>query len=147
MLADLLEFAQSDPTMVSAVMPLATLWGWTALSVLARVLGLLLLSPLFGTRVVPLSLRITLGLCLTLIITPTLIAAGAPLDHINNLGWTALMEAVILGDGGRNHQQVVRLLLEAGADRSIADRNGVSTLAHARARSYSTIAVLLEQTR
>ena len=29
-----------------------------------------------------------------------LIAAGAPLDHINNLGWTALIEAVILGDGG-----------------------------------------------
>ena len=63
-----------------------------------------------------------------------LIAAGAPLDHINNLGWTALMEAVILGDGGRNHQQVVRLLLEAGADRSIADRSGVTPLAQARAR-------------
>ena len=29
-----------------------------------------------------------------------LIAAGAPLDHINNLHWTAVMEAVVLGDGG-----------------------------------------------
>lgn len=76
-----------------------------------------------------------------------LIAAGAPLDHVNNLGWTALMEAVILGDGGRNHQQVVRLLLEAGADRSVADRDGILPLSHARARGYSAIAALLESTR
>lgn len=76
-----------------------------------------------------------------------LIAAGAPLDHVNNLGWTALMEAVVLGDGGRNHQQVVRLLLEAGADRSIADRDGVAPLAHARARGYSEIVKLLENDR
>jgi ankyrin repeat protein len=76
-----------------------------------------------------------------------LIAAGAPLDHVNNLGWTALMEAVILGDGGRDHEQVVRMLLEAGADRSIADRHGVSPLAHARARGYSEIARLLEKGR
>lgn len=76
-----------------------------------------------------------------------LIAAGAPLDHVNNLGWTALMEAVVLGDGGRNHREVVRLLLEAGADRSITDRSGVSPLAHARARGYSEIARLLDKSR
>ena len=76
-----------------------------------------------------------------------LIAAGAPLDHVNNLGWTALMEAVVLGDGGRNYVQVVRLLLDAGADRSIADRHGVSPLAHARARGYSEIAEALEKGR
>ncbi|HWM83574.1 MAG TPA: ankyrin repeat domain-containing protein [Pseudolabrys sp.] len=76
-----------------------------------------------------------------------LIVAGAPLDHVNNLGWTALMEAVVLGNGGRNHQQVVRLLLDAGADRSIADRDGVSPLAHARARGYSEIVALLEKRR
>jgi ankyrin repeat protein len=76
-----------------------------------------------------------------------LIAAGAPLDHVNNLGWTALMEAVILGNGGRDHQQVVRLLLDAGAERSIADRDGVTALAHARARGYSDIAALLEKRR
>ena len=34
-----------------------------------------------------------------------LIAAGAPLDHINNLGWTALIEAVVLGDGGARPRQ------------------------------------------
>jgi ankyrin repeat protein len=76
-----------------------------------------------------------------------LIAAGAPLDHVNNLGWTALMEAVVLGDGGPDHQQVVRLLVEAGADRSIADRDGVTPLAHARARGYAEIAALLERRR
>ncbi|KFL26477.1 ankyrin, partial [Devosia riboflavina] len=74
-----------------------------------------------------------------------LIAAGAPLDHVNNLGWTALIEAVILGDGGPDHQEVVRLLLEAGADRELADHDGVTPLAHARARGFAEIARLLER--
>jgi hypothetical protein len=30
-------------------------------------------------------------------------------DHVNNLGWTALLEAVILGDGGKAHTEIVRL--------------------------------------
>lgn len=76
-----------------------------------------------------------------------LIAAGAPLDHVNNLGWTALMEAVVLGDGGSNHQEVVRLLLDAGTDRAIADRDGVTPLSHARARSYVAMTDLLEGRR
>lgn len=75
-----------------------------------------------------------------------LIDAGAPLDHVNNLGWTALMEAVVLGDGGPDHQQVVRLLVDAGADTSIADRDGVTPLVHARARGYLEIARLLDGT-
>src|SRR5690606_23718856 len=33
-----------------------------------------------------------------------LIAAGAPLDHVNNLHWTALIESIVLGDGGPRHQ-------------------------------------------
>ena len=44
-----------------------------------------------------------------------LIAAKAPLNHVNNLGWTALMEAVVLGNGGANHTATVRALVEAGA--------------------------------
>lgn len=74
-----------------------------------------------------------------------LIEAGAPLDHINNLGWTALIEAVVLGDGGPDHQQCVRHLLAAGADRSITDRQGATPLQLARARGYSAIVKLLEQ--
>jgi uncharacterized protein len=73
-----------------------------------------------------------------------LIEAGAPLNHINNLGWTALIEAVILGEGGPRHQKTVEHLVKAGADKAIADRNGVTPLQHARNRGYSSIVKLLE---
>ncbi len=55
-----------------------------------------------------------------------------PIDHINRLGWTGLLEAVILGDGGPKHVQIVQLLIEAGANLNIADKDGVTTLQHAR---------------
>ncbi|HEX8167012.1 MAG TPA: ankyrin repeat domain-containing protein [Beijerinckiaceae bacterium] len=74
-----------------------------------------------------------------------LIRGGAPLDHVNNLGWTALIEAVILGDGGPRHEATVRALLEAGASPAIADRQGVTPLGHARARGYAVIAAMLER--
>jgi ankyrin repeat protein len=73
-----------------------------------------------------------------------LIGAGAPLDHVNNLGWTALIEAVILGDGGPRHTAIVAALIDAGADASIADRQGVTPLAHARAKGYDAIIQVLE---
>lgn len=73
-----------------------------------------------------------------------LIAAGAPLDHVNNLGWTALIEAVVLGDGGPRHQAVVQALVTAGADRSIADREGMTPLQLAEARGYTEIIRLLQ---
>ena len=72
-------------------------------------------------------------------VVDTLIAAGSPLDHVNNLGWTALIEAVILGDGGPNHLAVVRLLVQAGARGDIADRQGETPLGHARRRGYRDI--------
>ena len=68
---------------------------------------------------------------------------GAPLDHVNNLGWTALMEAVVLGDGGPDHVATVQVLLAAGADPTIPDRDGVTPLAHAEARGFGQIAALL----
>jgi ankyrin repeat protein len=74
-----------------------------------------------------------------------LIHAGAPLDHINNLGWTALIEAVILGDGGARHTETVRALVEAGANPKIPDRNGVTPLEHAEARGYASIASILSR--
>lgn len=73
-----------------------------------------------------------------------LIKAGAPLDHVNNLGWTALIEAVILGDGGKRHVETVRVLLAAGANRNLADRQGETPLQHARARGYAAMVALLE---
>lgn len=51
--------------------------------------------------------------------------------HVNNLGWTALLEAIILGDCGPRHTEVVRLLVEAGASVNLADGNGVTPLQHA----------------
>ncbi|MFE7587647.1 ankyrin repeat domain-containing protein [Streptomyces gardneri] len=64
-------------------------------------------------------------------------------DHVNDLGWTALLEAVILGDGGRPHQEVAALLLAAGADPELADADGVTALRHARRRGFDAIAALL----
>lgn len=64
-------------------------------------------------------------------------------DHVNDLGWTALLEAVILGDGGREHQEIVELLLAAGATPDLADRDGVTPLAHAERRGFDGIARLL----
>jgi ankyrin repeat protein len=72
-----------------------------------------------------------------------LIRAGAPLDHVNNLGWTALIEAVILGDGGKRHIETVRALVDAGADLQIGDRQGVTPLQHARSRGYAAIVEIL----
>jgi len=67
------------------------------------------------------------------------------LDHVNDLGWTALLEAIILGDGGPDHQEIVRVLLAAGADPGIADHDGVTPLRHAEQRGYDEIAGLLRR--
>lgn len=73
-----------------------------------------------------------------------LIAAGAPLDHVNNLHWTALIEAIVLGDGGPRHQATVKALLDAGADTSLTDREGRTPLELARIYRYDAIESLLE---
>ena len=70
--------------------------------------------------------------------------AGAPLDHVNNLGWTALIESIVLGDGGPRHVETLRTLVRAGANVNIADRGGTSPLALARGRGYREMAAILE---
>jgi ankyrin repeat protein len=77
-------------------------------------------------------------------IVRALIAAKAPLNHINNLGWTALLEAVVLGNGGSKHTATVEALVKAGADVTLPDRHGTTALSHARMRGYSQIARILE---
>lgn len=74
----------------------------------------------------------------------TLVRAGAPLDHVNNLHWTAVIEAIVLGDGGPRHQSTLRALLDAGASTSITDRAGRTPLALARERGYAEMAAMLE---
>ena len=75
----------------------------------------------------------------------TLIRAGAPLNHVNNLGWTALIESIVLGDGGNRHTDTLRALVEAKADVNLADRNGRTPLALARSRKYSQMVQVLEK--
>ncbi len=65
------------------------------------------------------------------------------IDHVNRLGWTALLEAVILGDGGPRHVEIVRLLVGAGANVSLPDREGVTPLAHARRAGHTAIERIL----
>lgn len=64
-------------------------------------------------------------------------------NHVNDLGWTALLEAVILGDGSGKYVDIVTTLLGAGADPSIADKNGVTALEHGRDKGFDEIAEVL----
>lgn len=73
----------------------------------------------------------------------TLIVAKAPLDHVNNLGWTALIESIVLGDGGPRHVATMRALIEAGADVNLPDRNGTTPLHLAQANGYRDMAEIL----
>ena len=76
-----------------------------------------------------------------------LITAGAPLDHVNNLHWTAAIEAVVLGDGGLAHQRTLRALIEAGASLQLADRHGNTPLMLAKQRGYPAMVKMLEAGR
>ncbi len=77
--------------------------------------------------------------------TVRLLLAESRIDvnHINNLGWTCLLEIVILGDGGPRFVEITKLVLDAGADPSIADKKGVTPLAHARQRGQTEVARLI----
>jgi hypothetical protein len=74
-----------------------------------------------------------------------LIRAGAPLDHVNNLGWTALIESIVLGDGGPRHTATLQALVNAGANVNIADRGGTMPLELATSRGYREMVVLLKK--
>jgi ankyrin repeat protein len=74
-----------------------------------------------------------------------LIAAGAPLDHVNNLHWTAVIESIVLGDGGPRHQATLKALVDAGANLQLADREGRTPLHLARSRGYTAMAGMLEK--
>lgn len=77
-------------------------------------------------------------------VVQTLIDAGAPLDHVNNLHWTALIESVVLGDGGENHQKTAKALVDAGADKSLTDQFGKTALDLAKSRGYEAMMKILE---
>lgn len=72
-----------------------------------------------------------------------LIAAGVPVNHVNHLGWTAMQEAILLNDGGPRQQEVVRLLLDAGADPGIRDPEGRTALQNAERLGFGEMAALI----
>jgi len=74
-----------------------------------------------------------------------LIAAKAPLDHVNNLGWTALIESIVLGNGGKRHVACLDALVKAGASLTLADRAGATPLTLARGRGYKEMVAILEK--
>ena len=73
-----------------------------------------------------------------------LIAAKAPLDHVNNLHWTATIESIVLGDGGKRHIATLDALVKAGANLNLTDRNGNTPLTLAHGRSYKEMVAILE---
>jgi uncharacterized protein len=77
-------------------------------------------------------------------IVRALITAGAPLDHVDGRGWTALIEAVVLGNGGPSHVATVEALVKAGANVDIKDRQGMNAIEYARQRNYMDMVRILK---
>jgi ankyrin repeat protein len=73
-----------------------------------------------------------------------LLEAGIDRDHVNRLGWSALHEAVVLGDGGPDHVATVRELVRGGVDVNVPDGDGVTALQHARERGFRAIVRALD---
>ena len=74
-----------------------------------------------------------------------LLKTSIDVDHVNRLGWTALLETIILSDGGPIHTEILKLLIEAGANVDLADHEGVTPLAHAEKRGFREMASLLKE--
>lgn len=69
---------------------------------------------------------------------------GFPINHVNRLGWTALMEAVILGNGTSKYQEIVQILKDNGADINIPDHSGKTPLEHAKSMGFKEIVRILK---
>ena len=74
-----------------------------------------------------------------------LIAANAPLDHVNNLHRTAVIESIVLGNGGPRHQATLKALIQAGANLQLPDRSGNTPLALARSHGYPEMITMPEE--
>jgi ankyrin repeat protein len=79
------------------------------------------------------------------VVNELLTRTDVDVNHINNLGWTALLEAIVLSDGGVRHQQIAQMLIDHNANVMIADKQGVTPLEHARRRGFTAIVQILER--
>mgnify|MGYP003585218291 FL=1 len=77
------------------------------------------------------------------IVRELLLHTGINVNHTNFVGWTPLLEAIILNDGGSTQQEIVRLLLEHGANPHMTDKYGKTPLTLAQEKGYTDIAQLL----
>lgn len=66
------------------------------------------------------------------------------IDHQNNFGYTALIEAVALTDGSTVYQQIVQELLAYNANRELRDNSGKTALDYAKEKGYTKMIELLE---
>lgn len=77
-------------------------------------------------------------------IVARLLEADTVVDHVNRPGWTALLEAVVLGEGGPEHTETVRLLIYGGGDVNVPDLAGVTALAPAQQHEQRDVVGLLQ---
>lgn len=92
-----------------------------------------------GTALIPAAEKGHLEIVRLLVHTP-----NYPIDHVNRLGWTALMEAIVLSNGGDVHIAIVKELIKGGVNVNIPDHDGKTPLEHARAKQYKEMVQLLE---
>jgi ankyrin repeat protein len=72
-----------------------------------------------------------------------LLQTDIDVDHINRLGWTALHEAIILGDGSQDYVDTVRLLVAGGVDVELATGRGELPLELATSRGQQDVVATL----
>lgn len=77
------------------------------------------------------------------VIEELLTRTNIDVNHINNLGWTALLEAIILNNGNETQQKTIQLLIDHGADVNIPDNNQVTPLQHAREKEFKELEQIL----
>ncbi len=77
------------------------------------------------------------------VIEELLTTTNIDVNHVNHLGWTALMEAIVLNNGNPTQQTAIQLLVDYGVDVNIPDKNNVSPLQHAKQKGFKEIEEIL----
>lgn len=65
------------------------------------------------------------------------------IDHQNDYGYTALIEAVALTDGSKVYQEIVQELMDAGVNQNLRDRYGKTALDYAKEQGYRKMIEIL----